>query len=389
MISLRLSDATERLRSEFRNWLKSNPAPAVHERIELEKFVEISRSWQAKLAADRWVGAHWPEKYGGRGLTIVEEAVIQEELAEAGSPQLVNLFGLTMVGPVLIRHGSEAQRERFLKKILSAEEIWCQGFSEPQAGSDLAAVRTRAEKTADGSWSVSGQKIWTSFAHVADFCFLLARSDPDQPKYKDLSYFLMPMSAAGIDVRPLTQISGDREFNELFLENVSIPAENIVGNQGEGWKIAISTLMYERVVLTFARHLQSEAALKAARQILIERGAKPEEQAAFGRLHARSMAIRALALNHLIGYGEGTEPGPEGSLDKLGWSENYQDICAWSMRLLGQNAVLCGGAASHRDGLFQHDYLYSRGRTIAAGSSEIQRNIIAERVLGLRREGKG
>lgn len=389
MISLSLGPRVERLRKDFLQWLASNPPPRVSERVALEDFVTISREWQRRLAADRWVGVHWPEQYGGRGLSLVEEAMLQECLAAHGSPQLVNLFGLTMVGPVLIEHGTEAQRARFLPKILSAEEIWCQGFSEPEAGSDLASVKTRAERAGEVNapeWCISGQKVWTSFAQAASWCFVLVKTEPDAPRYESLSYLLVPMTAAGITVRPLMQISGDREFNELFFDEVRIPADHIVGKPGEGWKIAISTLMYERVVLTFARHLQSEQMLQRVRDIF--RATPPDSGglASFGTLIARSMGVRALALSHLLHYeGDGSgarrSPGPEGSLDKLGWSETFQAICRLALQSLGPLGVQCG---AHSD-LEQHQYLYSRGRTIAAGTSEVQRNIIAERVLGLPR----
>ena len=396
MISLKLTARSESFKADFQRWLSSNLPPRIEKRVELERFVEISRAWQQRLANERWVGVHWPEAYGGRGLSLVEEALIQECLAAVGSPQLINLFGLTMVGPVLIAHGTEAQKVRFLAKILSAEEIWCQGFSEPEAGSDLSAVRTKAERQLDGDgalvrWELTGQKVWTSFAQVADWCFILARSNPEQPRYSDLSYFLMQMSQAGIEVRPLTQISGDREFNELFLDGVAVSPEHLVGREGEGWKIAISTLMYERVVLTFARHLQSESALNDLRDLLradAASAARPAAATTFGRLHAHSMAVRALALSHLLSYENGSPAGPEGSLDKLGWSETFQEICIASMEALGARSVITGGAEAHLDGLLQHNYLYSRGRTIAAGTSEIQRGIIAERLLGLPREGK-
>jgi alkylation response protein AidB-like acyl-CoA dehydrogenase len=393
VISLQLKKETEELRRDFLLWLKDNPPPKIAGRIELSDFVEISRSWQRVLAQSRWVGVHWPERYGGRGLSLVEEAVIQECLAQAGSPQLINLFGLTMVGPVLIQHGSEEQRQRFLPKILSAEEIWCQGFSEPDAGSDLAAVKTKAELR-EGKWHISGQKVWTSFAQVADWCFILLRTDPAAQRYKGLTYFLFPMNSPGVTLRPLTQISGDKEFNELFLDDVAVGGDMIVGTEGGGWNIAISTLMYERVVLTFARHLQSESALNEIRDLLRTRGASETEKIQFGRLLARSMAVRALALNHLTSYEQAASsasavaPGPEGSLDKLGWSECYQDICKFALTLLTGTGIFTRGERAYKDGLFQHDYLYSRGRTIAAGTSEIQRNIIAERLLGLPREGK-
>lgn len=379
MIELRLSKETERVKSEFLQWLAANPPPREVGRVNLKDFVEISTEWQRRLASERWVGVHWPEAYGGRGLTIVEEAVIQGELARARSPQLIGLFGLTMVGPVLIRYGSEAHRERFLKRILTAEDLWCQGFSEPGAGSDLGSVKTEL-RPVDGNWSVRGQKIWTSFAQYAGWCFVLGRSDPAAQKHKGLSYLLVEMNSPGIDVRPLTQISGDQEFNEVFFDDVVVPGENLVGAPGQGWEIAISTLMYERVVLTFARHLQSEEALEEIRELLRQRGASSEERREFGRLVAKSMSVRALALSHLVTYSDTNPPGPEGSLDKLGWSETFQEITSFALELLGAEGILEDEAAR-----LQHRYLYSRGRTIAAGTSEIQRNIIAERILKLPR----
>ncbi|MBL7661493.1 acyl-CoA dehydrogenase family protein [bacterium] len=379
MIEITLSDRAEKIRSEIKTWLKSNRPPALSQHADLSEFVEVSRAWQRKLAEARWVAVHWPEQYGGRGLSLVEEAVIQEELGKADAPQLINLFGLTMVGPVLIEHGSAEQQQRFLQKILLAEEIWCQGFSEPQAGSDLASLKTQAVQQGS-NWSISGQKVWTSFAQYAQFCFVLARSDQTVPKHKGLTYFLVDMKTPGISVRPLTQISGDQEFNEVFFEDVKVPGEMIVGKPGDGWKIAISTLMYERVILTFARHLQSEKALAEIVEVLNARGATALELDRLGRLIANNMAVRTLALSHLVEYSSGKNPGPEGSLDKLFWSENFQEISKFALEILGSAGVLGIGDQALSA---EHRYLYSRGRTIAAGTSEIQRGIIAERVLGL------
>lgn len=390
MISLNLDPKTEALRQDLRRWLAANHPPATGSRMELADFVRVSSEWQRKLAAERWVAVHWPEEYGGRGLSLVEEAVVQEELAKAMAPQLINLFGLTMVGPVLIQHGSEEQRRRYLPKILNAEEIWCQGFSEPGAGSDLASLKTTAEQIQlNGlpTWSITGQKVWTSFAQFAQWCFVLVRTDQGAPKHKGLSYLLVPMAAKGISVRPLTQISGDQEFNEVFFEQVQVPRDNIVGAPGDGWKIAISTLMYERVILTFSRHLQSETALREVASLL-KAGLKNETLLVeFGRLIAKNLAMKTLAMSHLTTYGDGRAPGPEGSLDKLLWSETFQEICEFALRVLGPDAIVTKGRSAMADGLHQHRYLYSRGRTIAAGTSEIQRNIIAERLLGLGRAG--
>jgi len=385
MIRLDVSERARELRAEFRDWLTKHPVPSTGGDPSLDTFMRVGKSWQSELASGGWVGVHWPKEFGGRGLSLVEEAVVQEELVRAGSPQLLGLFGLTMVGPVLISHGTEEQKHRFLSNILSAKEIWCQGFSEPGAGSDLAAVSTRAQITDDG-FLVSGQKIWTSFAHVADWCFVLCRTSGEEQKHKGLSYLLVDMKSKGITTRPLTQISGDREFNEVFFDNVFVPKDRLVGAVGDGWRIAISTLMYERVVLTFARQLQSEVLL---RSLLGERSkaASVTQRMEIARETAKACAVRALSYEHLADYAAGKKPGPEGSLDKLFWSESFQALCKLAVKLQGTAAATSENVDgdTYPAALDLHRYLYSRGRTIAAGTSEIQRSIIAERVLGLPR----
>lgn len=375
MLRVSLSARAEELRQELRCWLKDNPPPEGELR-SLAEFEERGRAWQRKLAEARFIGVHWPEPYGGRGLSLVEEAVVLEELGRLGAPQILGLFGLTMVGPVLIAHGSEAQKSRYLAKILSGEEIWCQGFSEPGAGSDLASLSTAAVPQPDGGFKLSGQKVWTSFAHTAAWCFVLARTTPGSERHQGLSYLLVPMDASGVRIRPLLQMTGDAEFNEVFFDGVGVPATNIVGQQGEGWKIAITTLMYERVVLTFSRHLQSE---KVARDLL-NRATNATLVQSVADCVAESVAVRALAYEHLRSYRDGVLPGPEGSLDKLLWSESFQRLTSLALEAAG----VTGGTAE-TDSTEVHRYLYSRGRTIAAGTSEIQRNIIAERLLNLRR----
>jgi alkylation response protein AidB-like acyl-CoA dehydrogenase len=286
-----------------------------------------------------------------------------------------------MVGPVLISHGNEAQKSRFLARILTGEDIWCQGFSEPGAGSDLAAVRARAVPV-EGGYSLSGQKIWTSFAHVADWCFVLCRTSEGGRKHEGLSYLLVDMKSKGITTRPLQQISGDKEFNEVFFDEVFVPTENLVGKEGDGWKIAISTLMFERVVLTFARQLQSETALRELLARVTDE--TPETiKADLARCVVDACSTRALAYSHLITYARGGSPGPEGSLDKLLWSESFQRLCKVALAFDGPAVAL--GEHAESVGSDVHRYLYSRGRTIAAGTSEIQRGIIAERLLGLPR----
>jgi alkylation response protein AidB-like acyl-CoA dehydrogenase len=385
MLKLSLSERSEAFRSSFREWLASNPPPKASNDTSLEEFERTGREWQRLLSSGKWLGTHWPVEFGGRGLTLVEEAIVQEELVRVSAPQILGLFGLTMVGPVLISHGTPAQKTRFLEKILSGEEIWCQGFSEPGAGSDLAAVRARAIPV-EGGYLLSGQKIWTSFAHIANWCFVLCRTSDSPKKHEGLSYLLVDMKQPGITIRPLQQISGDKEFNEVFFDSVFVASEHLVGSEGAGWRIAISTLMFERVVLTFARQLQSEVALRG---LLAECGGATAASVRkdLAQCIVDACATRALAYSHLMQYAGGAAPGPEGSLDKLLWSESFQRLCKVAGAMLGSRIALGedapdGGAALHR-------YLYSRGRTIAAGTSEIQRSIIAERILSLPRLKSG
>jgi alkylation response protein AidB-like acyl-CoA dehydrogenase len=380
VLKLSVSKQSDDFRAEFRAWLTAHPPPA-SEDTSLEKFERVGREWQRKLASSSWLGIHWPREYGGRGLSLVEEAIVQEELVRVSAPQILGLFGLTMVGPVLIAHGTTEQKTRYLSKILSGEEIWCQGFSEPGAGSDLAAVKARAVPV-EGGYRLTGQKIWTSFAHCADWCFVLCRTADGVKKHEGLSYLLVPMNAKGITTRPLKQISGDSEFNEVFFDDVFVSSENLVGKEGDGWKIAISTLMYERVVLTFSRQLQSEVALRS----MLHANASTmsaTQRAELARCVIDACATRALAYKHLMTYADDKQPGPEGSLDKLLWSESFQRLCSLATSFVGVDAAL--GEKNHNVGAVLHRYLYSRGRTIAAGTSEIQRSIIAERLLGLPR----
>ena len=380
MLKLTISSSSEGFRADFRSWLAAHPPPRVDE-TSLTSFERIGRQWQQALASAGWIGTHWPKEYGGRGLSLVEEAIVQEELVRVAAPQILGLFGITMVGPVLISYGTSDQKERFLARILRGDDIWCQGFSEPGAGSDLAAVKTRAVPV-EGGYRVTGQKIWTSFAHCAEWCFVLCRTSDVGKKHEGLSYLLVPLSSPGVTIRPLKQISGDSEFNEVFLEDVFVPSENLVGQEGHGWRIAISTLMFERVVLTFSRQLQSEVVLRE----LIKTAANKmteSERLKLASCIVDACATRALAYKHLVSYADQASPGPEGSLDKLLWSESFQKLCNLSVDLIGTKAAL--GESHGECGVVMHRYLYSRGRTIAAGTSEIQRSIIAERILGLPR----
>ena len=384
------SPEEERFRAELRTWLEANPPGPEPE--DHKAWVVYAKAWQKRLADAGWCGVAWPKAYGGRGATLLQQIIFQEELARVKAPQFIGLAGLTMGGPVLIAHGTEEQKGRHLRPILAADEIWCQGFSEPNAGSDLAALTTKAVLDGD-SFVVTGQKVWTSWARYADVCMCLVRTDPGAPKHKGITFLLVDMKSAGVTVRPLTQINGDADFNEVFFEDVRVPRANVVGAINKGWEIAITCLMHERQTLTFSRQLQSKVALTemldmARRHARDGRPATqdPVVRQALSRAYVDSEAMRLLAYRNLTKVLRGGVPGPEGSLEKLFWSEMYQRQVDAACEVLGPHGQLLRHSKhAVDDGKWPHLMLYSKGRTIAAGTSEVQRNIIAERVLGLPR----
>lgn len=383
--------------AEFRDalsaWLESRRAegriPALTA-ASLDAYVAEGRRWQRALYEGGWCGVHWPREYGGRGVGLIEQIVFQEELARVDSPQLVNLLALSMVGPLIIQYGNEEQKRRYLRSILTAEEIWCQGYSEPGAGSDLAAVATRAERKGD-AYIVTGRKVWTSYAQFADLCILLTRTGEPGARHRGLTLMILPMRQTGVQIRPLRQLNGDSEFNELHLEEATVPRENVVGVEGKGWEMAVALLMHERATLTFQRQLQSRVALseliRFAREFR-ERGNStsrdPVLRQRVAQAYIDSEAMRLTALRHLTKQLRGGHPGPEGSMEKLFWSEMYQRLLQVALDVAGPYAQLApGDSRAPMGGRWPQLYLYSRGRTIAAGTSEIQRGIIAQRVLGL------
>lgn len=381
-------------RDSLRAWLEDKASvdriPVKREAC-LDSYVAEGRRWQRELYDGGWCGLAWPREYGGKGIGLVEQIIFQEELARVGSPQLVNLLALTMVGPLLIDHGTESQKLRYLKPILTAEELWCQGYSEPGAGSDLAAVSTRAVRTGD-TYVINGQKVWTSYAQYAEFCILLARTGPAEgPRHRCLTLMIVDMRSPGVEVRPLRQMNGDSEFNEVYFTDVRIPADSVIGNEGQGWEMAVAMLMYERATLTFQRQLQSRVALGDILRLVREFRARTPVAAGdrivrqeVARAFVESEALRLTALRHLSKQLKGAPPGPEGSMEKLFWSEMFQRMLEVPLKILGPYAMLAeGDPRSPGNGRWPHLRLYSRGRTIAAGTSEIQRAIIAQRVLGL------
>jgi alkylation response protein AidB-like acyl-CoA dehydrogenase len=341
------------------------------------------RSWSRALYDGGWVGISWPAEYGGRGLSPRFQAIYLEEEARAEAPPHVGVIGLGMAGPTIISAGTDAQKARYLKPLLAADEIWCQGFSEPDAGSDLAGVRTSARLDGD-RFVLDGQKVWSSYAHIADFCILVARSDPDSQRHAGLTYLIVDMHAPGVEVRPLTQITGEAEFNEIFLSGVEVPLENVIGEIGGGWGVAMTTLLHERGTLGFALVARLEVQLRKLLTLVADRGATATQREAVSHEWIQLQALRWTAYRSLSALERTGLPGPEGSILKLQWSEANQRITKLALDLLGPDAQLLPGSGPY-GGDWPIQQLRSRGNTIEAGTSEILRGIIAERVLGLPR----
>ena len=379
------------VRAEIRGWLEANlPWPYGHglppRFDDLAEEVAFGREWQAKLAAGRWVGVAWPAEFGGRGAGPIEHFIVQEELARARAPELVGRIGVNLAGPTLLAHGTPQQQARWLPKILAADELWCQLFSEPGAGSDLAAVATRATAV-EGGWRLNGQKVWTSYAQFADWGVCLARTDAEAPKHRGISYLVVDMHAPGVEVRPLVQLTGDAEFNEVFFDDVFIPHHNLIGPENEGWRVANATLSHERG--TNPRQLVIHIQLLEELLRLAEDSGVFADRRLRHRLAQAYVEVRIFQLHNLrtlSRLAQGGEPGPEGSALKLYWSEMSQRMHDSAMAVLGPAAPLWRGASDNPgDGRWQRSWLYYLASSIFAGTNEIQRNIIGERVLGLPR----
>ena len=384
------SEREEAFRKEVRAWLEAHVPDDLRgrgfaaTRADREQ-VQRLRAWQKRMHAAGYVGMDWPPEFGGRGASIVEQLILYQEMARAESPQFVNRGGLSMLGPTLMKHGTPAQQTRFLRNILTADELWCQGFSEPNAGSDLANLQTRA--VAEGEhFVVSGQKVWTSMAHVADWCFLLVRTDPEAAKHKGISFLLVDMTTPGITVRPLRQITGEAEFNEVFFDGVRVPRENLVGRLHEGWGVAITTLAYERDLLTFIRHVSLRNALHRLVRVIRARGrgTDPVVRQKVAELWIGEQALQLNGYRSLTKILRGGQPGPEGSTSKLFWSALDQDVALTATQVIGPYSQLAHGTSWAPDeGQWEFYELLARGSGIRAGTSEILRNILGERVLGL------
>ena len=383
-------------RDEVRAWLRGNMPREWTARLAASSDVpraeayDLLRDWQRRLHAAGFIGLTWPREYGGRGLTFMEEMILAEEMALAKAPPVLNILGIGMAGPTIIAYGTEEQKKRYLPKILSADEIWCQGYSEPNAGSDLASLQTRAVR--DGrEYVVDGLKVWTSLAHTSDWMMLLARTDPDAPRHKGITYFLLDMHLPGVTVKPLRQITGDAEFNEVFFDGVRVHDSQVLGGVNNGWAVGMTTLMYERLALGFGLQMRLRIALDG----LIEMARRAEKA---GRAVTKDPVMRqkiaqlwidteclkytgARAITRLL---KGEMPGPEASTGKMGWVETHQRLQELAMEIQGPYAQLVKGSDwAVEDGLWQHAFLRSRANSIEGGTTEIQKNIIGERVLGL------
>jgi len=384
----------EAFRREVRGWLEQNlPADLCvddpfDERVAPDRAVFERRvAWQRKMFDSRWVGISWPAQYGGRDATLMEQIIFDEEYFRARAPVLPGYSGVSMAGPTIIEWGTEEQKRRFLPRILSGEDIWCQGYSEPGAGSDLASLATRAEDRGD-HFVVNGQKVWTSGAQFADWIYVLVRTDPAAPKHRGISYLLTDMKTPGITVRPLVLMNGHRHFNEVFFVDVSVPKENLIGRQNEGWKPAMTTLMYERKSGGGRGYTEQLVRLQALAAELSVAGRPawedPLVRQGFAQLWIDSTCLRYTRLRNITRQLRGEPPGPEGSILKLFGSELGVRIADFAGELLGPRVLVNRPSAAVPDGPRWYNRVVSaRQYTIAGGTSEIQRNIIGERVLGL------
>src|SRR5215211_5274715 len=360
-MDLTFSERETAFRDELRAWLAANPPSP------------------EPTDGGGWAAPGWPVEYGGRGASLTESAIYFEEIGRARVPLPANVLGLLLGGPTLMVWGTDEQKDRFLAPILSAEEIWCQGFSEPDAGSDLAALKTRAVRDGDG-WLVTGQKVWTSAAQYAKWCMVVARTDAEAEKHKGLTYFLMDMEQPEVQVRPLRQMTGESEFNELFIEGARIADENVIGGVGNGWKVALTTLMNERAGLGFFLQVRMRQLLDDLIDEAAARGLLDDDMIAdaLGALHVKTEVVRLTAYRGLAAVERYGQPGPEGSLTKWMWSDANQQLAQLATRVLGAEALVAGSR-------WGYELLRARGYSIEGGTTEILKNIVAERVLGLPR----
>jgi alkylation response protein AidB-like acyl-CoA dehydrogenase len=388
-MDFRYSPEDEAFRNEVGDWIKQNLPQSWTGTAELltsADYFQIALEWQKRLYKRGWVGLTWPKEYGGGG-TLMQQVILSEELAKARAPGIANMLGVGMAGPTILAFGTEEQKKRFIPKLLSGEEIWCQGFSEPDAGSDLANLKTRAVREGD-YYIVNGQKVWSTMAQYGDLCLLLVRTDPDAvPKHRGITYLLMDMKTPGIEVKPLKQITGDCEFNEIFLDNVRVPVSNRLGEENRGWYVAMGTLAFERASMGPAimfKQVLNELFKLAAQT---KRNGIPAIKDPIVRQKLAQCAIeceimRLNSYRSLSATLKGAPPGPEEMFSKLFWSEMNQRMTELATQILGIDSVIEGEGEAQN---WQYRFLRSRGNTLEQGSSEILRNVIGERALGIPR----
>ncbi|RZQ61102.1 acyl-CoA dehydrogenase family protein [Amycolatopsis suaedae] len=383
---MRLGDNEDqaRFRAGLRRWLAER-VPAPGEGAPRTWTAGELRSWTKTLYDAGYAGLTWPAEHGGQGLSPAYQAIYAEESALAEAPDHAGVIGLNMVGPAIVAYGTTGQKAAHLPRILSGDSVFCQGFSEPGAGSDLASVRTRARRDGE-DWVLDGEKVWSSYAHLADHCLLLARTDPAAAKHRGLTCFLLDLRQAGVEVRPLRQLSGDTDFNQIVLTGARVPGTAVLGEPGQGWRVALTTLAHERG--TFGITLTARLAVQLDRLVATARATgadtDPVVRAAIAELHVTLQGLRYTGYRALAAAARTGEPGPESSILKLRWSAANQRVATLALRLLGDRAT-ADGPDAFWGGYWQHQRLRSRANSIEGGTSEILRGIVAERVLGLPR----
>jgi alkylation response protein AidB-like acyl-CoA dehydrogenase len=384
-----MSDDLSAFREEIRSWLAEHLFGEFAALVGTggpgreHEHVELRQAWERELGTAGWIGLGWPKDVGGRGASVEQQVVFHEEYARAGAPARIGHMGEQLAGPTIAAFGTQEQKDRFLPGILSGTELWCQGYSEPGAGSDLAGVRTRAELREDG-WHVDGQKVWTSLAHLADWCFVIARTEPGSSRHKGLSYLLVPMDQPGVEVRPIVQLTGTSEFNEVFFDDAVTSADNVVGAPGEGWRVAMGTLAFERGVSTLGQQVGFEQELDQILQLAQSNGAVRDPLIADRLVDAWAglQVLRHTALRTLDNDAA-SSTGIEASVSKLLWAPWHQRLGELAMAVQGARSTLVDGPELSP---LQNLFLFTRSDTIYGGSNEVQRNIIAERHWGLPRD---
>ncbi|MEY2423912.1 MAG: hypothetical protein QOI95_3979 [Acidimicrobiaceae bacterium] len=382
-------------RTEARAWLSANAIPkgspddfsAGHFSGDIDgnEYTKRCRWWQGQLHDGGWAGISWPKVFGGRGGKPIEEAIFAEEQGKWGVSAGVFMVAHGMVAPTLMQHGSPEQQSRYLAPMLRGEELWCQLFSEPDAGSDLASLKTRADRDGD-EYVVNGQKVWTSNAHASEWGILIARTDPDAPRHAGITFFVVDMATAGIDIRPLRQINGEAHFNEVFLNDVRVPAANVVGEVNDGWKVAVTTLSNERASIAGGSGISDpDRILALARTLGIT--AHPVFRQKFVSVWSRNEIIRYLRMRSRTALSQGRRPGPEASVMKLAYARYVKQLGNLAIEMQGPYGALEHPDA-YADGVLQQKFINAVQASIGGGTDEIQRNIVGERVLGLPREPK-